>query len=242
MTQQRQKKGSSLILEDCWDTWWHRGLPAGVVKSSRETMCCSGKTWAFWIFTPRLEPVHLFPSLGVVHLFAPDWSEALTHCTLVSCCQALALFVCSWIWIKLPELEEERERSLWWRWSWDEQTPWQRSQPPAGVCCQGGSSLYCRWTQNISSWLFLFHFECLCCVNILTAKQSLFDLEKTQALNHKISCTGCPNKKRLSECCWSPKILTKIEWCETYFSIELTFEHLILLSNNPGILLGPGGD
>ena len=100
-----RKRGSSLILDDCWDTRWHRGLPAGVVKSSRETMCFSAKTWAFWIFTPRLEPVYLFPSLGAVHLFAPDWSEALTHCTLVSCCQALALFVCSWIWIKFPELE-----------------------------------------------------------------------------------------------------------------------------------------
>ena len=27
-----RKRGSSLFLNDCWDTWWHRGLPAGVVK------------------------------------------------------------------------------------------------------------------------------------------------------------------------------------------------------------------
>ena len=155
-----RKRGSSPFLDYCWDTWWHRGLPAGVVKSSRETMCFSAKTWAFWIFTPRLEPVYLFPSLGVVHLFAPDWSEALTHCTLVSCCHALALFVCSWIWIKLPELEEEGERSLWCRWSWDEWTPGQRSQPAAGVCCQGGSSLYCRWVDTRYLFLIIsfFHF------------------------------------------------------------------------------------
>ena len=157
-------------------------------------------TWAFWIFTPRLEPVYLFPSLGAVHLFAPDWSEALTHCTLVSCCQALALFVCSWIWMKTSRVGggggEILVMSLVLGWvdSWAALATCSRSMLSRGLfSALQVDTKYPFLTISFSLWMPVF-CECTHCKTIIVNDNYLI-LKRLRLpiINHLIAVRGLEN-------------------------------------------------